>query len=122
VSLVEPGNFRSAIGRTTSAQIQRAIDANPTSPYVPQLRTRLASMANYDTQYAEPIAVAEAVAHALADDAPLRRYMVVPVEREADVTIRKAIDELVQLNQWSAYRYDRAALIRMLDSSLVRHP
>lgn len=35
VSLVEQGNFRSAIGRTTSAQIQRATDANPTSPYAP---------------------------------------------------------------------------------------
>lgn len=79
-------------------------------------------MANYDTQYAEPIAVAEAVAHALGDVVPRRRYMVVPVEREAEVTIRKAIDELVQRNQWSAYRNDRAALIRMLDWSLVRHP
>lgn len=121
VSLVEPGNFRTAIGRTTSVQIQRTIDANPKSPYATQMRAMLTNMANYD-RYPEPVAVAEAVAHALGDATPRRRYMVVPAAREAEVTIRKAIDELVQLNQWSAYRYDRATLMRMLDSSLVRHP
>jgi NAD(P)-dependent dehydrogenase (short-subunit alcohol dehydrogenase family) len=121
VSLVEPGNFRSAIGRTTSAQIQRTIDANPDSPYAAQMRARLAGMANYD-RYPEPVAVADAVAHALGDASPLRRYMVVPAEREGEVTIRKAIEELVQLNQWNAFRYDRNALVRMLDSSLARHP
>ncbi len=121
VSLVEPGNFRSEIGRTTTAQLERTIAANPDSPYIPQLRNMIPAMAAYD-RYPAPVAVAEAVAHAISDSLPHRRYMVVPVAREGEVTIRKAIDELVQLNQWNAFRFDRDALVRMLDSSLARHP
>lgn len=122
VSLIEPGNFRSAIGRTTAVQIERAIAANPQSPYASDLRARLTGMANYDARYPEPVAVAEAVTHALFDAAPLRRYMVAPVAREAEITIQKAIEELVQLNQWGQHRFDRATLVRMLDSTLTHHP
>ncbi len=122
VSVVEPGNFRSAIGRTTALQIERAIAANPQSPYAEDMRNRLAAMANYDARYAEPTAVAEAVTHALFDASPLRRYMVTPVAREREITIQKAIEELVQLNQWGANRFDQAALARMLDSTMRRTP
>lgn len=122
VSLIEPGNFRSAIGRTTSVQIDRAIAANPQSPYAAEMRNRLTAMANYDASYAEPTAVAEAVTHALFDAEPLRRYMVVPVAREGEITIQKAIEELVQLNQWGEQRFDRASLVRMLDSTMRRSP
>jgi NAD(P)-dependent dehydrogenase (short-subunit alcohol dehydrogenase family) len=121
VSLVEPGNFRSEIGRTTTRQLERTIAANPNSPYIEQLRNLIPAMAGYD-RYPEPVAVAQAVEHAISDSMPLRRYMVVPQAREGEVTIRKAVDELVQLNQWNAFRFDRDALVRMLDSSLARHP
>ena len=46
--------------------------------------------------------------------------MVVPEQKEAEWTIRKAIQELVQLNQGHAYSYDRAALIEMLDAELAK--
>ena len=48
--------------------------------------------------------------------------MVVAVAREGEITIRKAIDELVQLNQAHPFSYDRATLVRMLDESLAKHP
>ena len=57
--------------------------------------------------------------HALFDDKPLRRYMVVPNEFEAGITIRKAMQELVQLNDWQAYSYDRDGLIAILDEALA---
>jgi hypothetical protein len=38
-----------------------------------------------------------------------------PVER----TIRKQIEELVQLNEGQPYAYDRTALINMLDEALT---
>ena len=121
VSLVEPGNHRSAIGRTTSAQIEQDIAARPDSPWLPQMRNMVAAMARYDS-YPPPDGVAEATLRALSDSSPQRRYMVVAVEREGEITIRKAIDELVQLNQGHQFSYDRDALIRMLDESLARHP
>ena len=55
----------------------------------------------------------------MSADAPLRRYMVVPNETEAGWTIRKQIEELVQLNQWQAYSYSRDELVRMLDEALA---
>ena len=121
VSLVEPGNYRSEIGRTTQRQIQRQMDAHPGSPWADAMRSTFTAMGNYDA-YPEPTAVADAVLHALTSEAPLARYMVVPEARQGDVTLRKAVDELVQLNQWNAFRRDRDALVRMLDSALARHP
>jgi hypothetical protein len=67
-------------------------------------------------KYKEPDEVADAALHAMSDNAPLRRYMVVPSEGEAAWTIGKQIKELVQLNEWQAYSYSREELIAMLDA------
>jgi hypothetical protein len=48
--------------------------------------------------------------------------MVVPNERQAEVTIRKAIEELVQLNQAQKYRYDRDRLVQMLGEIMAENP
>ena len=77
-------------------------------------------MDNYETVYPEPIEVAQAASHALFDPMPKMRYMVVSNEREASVTINKAIEELVQLNQSHRFSYDRDVLVRKLDSALAR--
>jgi NAD(P)-dependent dehydrogenase (short-subunit alcohol dehydrogenase family) len=119
VSLIEPGNYRSDIGRNTVSQIEAAIARNPNSPYSAEMQRMVTAMGAYETGV-EPDLVAEAAAHALFDPEPKMRYLVVPVARQAEVTIRKAIEELVQLNQRHAFTYDRDALVRMLDSALVR--
>jgi NADPH:quinone reductase-like Zn-dependent oxidoreductase len=61
-----------------------------------------------------------AVELALFDASPKRRYMVVPEQREAEVTIRKQIEQLALLNEDQPYTYDREALVRMLDEALAR--
>jgi hypothetical protein len=53
------------------------------------------------------------------DDNPKRRYMVVPNERSAEITIKQMFTELVQLNEGQEYTYDREALIGMLDEALA---
>ena len=45
--------------------------------------------------------------------------MITPNQWEAEITIRKAIEVLVQLNEGQQYTYDRDALVRMLDESLA---
>lgn len=120
VSIIEPGNYRSEIGRNTVAQVEAAAERYPGSPYQEQLRSMVKGMSNYET-YPEPDAVADAALHALFDPNPKVRYMVVPAARQAEVTIRKAIEELVQLNQGHQFSYDRDTLVRMLDSTLARH-
>jgi hypothetical protein len=66
----------------------------------------------------KPDEVSAALLEFLTDDNPKRRYMVVPSEDQANITIRKAIAELVQLNERHAYTYDRDELITMLDEAL----
>jgi hypothetical protein len=46
--------------------------------------------------------------------------MVVPNQDEAEITIKKQIDQLVQLNEGQPYSYDRAALVKMLDDALAQ--
>lgn len=119
-SLIEPGNYRSEIGRSTTSQAEAALKRLTGTPFEQQARSMVAAMGNYDN-YPEPDDVAAAALHALFDPNPKMRYMVVPAARQAEVTIRKAIDELVQLNQSHKFSYDRDALVRMLDEALARH-
>ncbi len=116
VSAIEPGNYASKI--TASAK-KRVVDKGDTyagSLYEKQLTGFMAGASR--DQYADPIAVAEAIDHALFNDAPKARYMVVPNQQEAQVTIGKAMQEMVQLNHDHPYSYDRDALVKMLDEAL----
>ncbi len=119
VSLIEPGNYRSEIGRSTQPQVEAAAARAKGTPYEAPMQRMVAAMGNYDN-YPEPDDVAQAALHALFDPAPKMRYMVVPAARQAEVTINKAIEELVQLNQAHKFSYDRETLIRKLDSAMVR--
>lgn len=118
-SLIEPGNYKSDIGRNTLAQAEAALERLKGTPFEQQAHAMVAAMGNYD-DYPEPDDVAAAALHALSDPAPRMRYMVVATQRQAEVTIRKAIEEIVQLNQSHNFSYDREALIRMLDEALAR--
>ncbi len=102
VNVVEPGNYDSDIGKSAA------------------LRTGQASRFSDRSQYKKPDEVAAAVELALFEEKPKRRYMVVPEQREAEFTIRKQIEQLVQLNEDHAYSYDRDALVKMLDEALAR--
>ena len=119
VSLIEPGNYRSDIGRNTMAQVETALTRLSGTPFEQQMRNMVRAMGMYDS-YPEPDSVASAAIHALFDPNPRMRYMVVPAARQAEVTIRKQIEELVQLNHGHQFSYDRDALVRMLDSALTR--
>jgi NAD(P)-dependent dehydrogenase (short-subunit alcohol dehydrogenase family) len=119
VSLIEPGNYRSEIGRNTMAQVEGAAARAKGTPFEAPMQRMVAAMGNYDN-YPEPDDVAQAALHALFDPAPKMRYMVVPAARQGEVTINKAIEELVQLNQSHKFSYDRETLVRKLDSALVR--
>jgi len=101
VSIVEPGNYDSDIGKSASRRI--GLDSRITDRSV----------------YKKPDEVAAAVELALFEPNPKLRYLVVPNQHEAEITISKQISQLVQLNERQPYSYDRAALVRMLDEALA---
>lgn len=100
VSIIEPADFNTNIAQNT---IQR-IGENCRLPIA--------------SQHREPDDVAAAVFLALFERQPKRRYMVVSNDYEARVTIKKQIEQLVQLNERQSYTYGRDELIRMLDEVL----
>ena len=119
VSVVEPGNYKSEIGVTLKKRmVAQGIDLDD-SLYEDDMQRMLDRM-DAPSDEPDPDDVAEAVYHALFDARPKMRYMVVPNQQEAEWTIRKAIQELVQLNEGQPFSYDRAALIGMLDEAMAR--
>jgi NAD(P)-dependent dehydrogenase (short-subunit alcohol dehydrogenase family) len=113
VSVVEPGNYKSRIVASMRARMEEAGYTAENSRYMSMMETF--SGPDDRSQYKEPEEVAEAALHFMTSDTPKRRYMVVPNENEARITIRKIMEEMVQLNQDHPYTYSRDELIQMLD-------
>lgn len=118
VSLIEPGSYKSRIRRTTVARIASSVEAAG-GTLTDEMKAGMKAAADREVTLKEPDAVTAAAMHALFSDAPRRRYMVVPDQGEAELTIRKAIEELVQLNEGHEYSYDREQLVEMLDQALA---
>jgi len=118
VSIIEPGNYNSAIVGSKLRRMQERGQTTTGSLYEEEIEALLRRPADRSV-YKEPDEVSAAVVHFMFDNNPKRRYMVVPNQSEAEITIRKAIEELVQLNERHEYTYDRDTLIAMIDDALT---
>jgi NAD(P)-dependent dehydrogenase (short-subunit alcohol dehydrogenase family) len=121
VSVVEPGNYKSNIRRTSVAREHEKMKASG-AEMTEEMKEAYEKTAERELSYKEPDEVTEAFMHALFSDAPLLRYMVVPNKREAEITIGTKINELVQLNQWSPHGFSQDELVQMLDAALNPQP
>ena len=118
VSVIEPGNYDSDIAKTAFARMGEKGGSLEGSYYAEEM-TAWTSQPRDRSIYKGPEEVAEAAVDAMFGENPVRRYMVVPSEEEAGWTIGKAIEELVQLNQWQEYSYTREQLIEKLDAAMA---
>jgi NAD(P)-dependent dehydrogenase (short-subunit alcohol dehydrogenase family) len=117
VSVVEPGSYKSNIRRSSVArefEQTKAVGGEVTE----EMKKAYEATAERELSYKEPVEVSEAFLHALFNDKPLRRYVVVPNAEEQEFTIRTKVNELVQLNEWGPYSYSRDELVELLDQSL----
>jgi NAD(P)-dependent dehydrogenase (short-subunit alcohol dehydrogenase family) len=118
VAIIEPGGYRTAIRHTTANRLMKNYEVDGKQP--PQWQVNiLDSMLKEESSMKEPDEVSAALLHFLSSDAPLRRYMVVPVEQQGRATITALISELAQLNKWGPYSYSRDELVEMLDQALA---
>jgi len=120
VSVIEPGNYDSAIAETALSRMRSKSDqyAKDGSPFAEGFRAWIDQ--DWDRSvYKAPDEVAEAAVHAMGADEPLLRYMVVPNEGEARWTIGTQVRELVQLNEWQEYTYTRDELVAILDAAMA---
>jgi NAD(P)-dependent dehydrogenase (short-subunit alcohol dehydrogenase family) len=118
VSVVEPGNYKSNIRRSS---VSRGLEQTKAAggEVTEEMKEAYEKTAARELSYKEPDEVSEAFMHALFDDKPLRRYVVVPNIEEQDFTIRTKVNELVQLNTWGPYSYSRDQLVELLDEALA---
>ena len=111
VSVVEPGNYRGNIDKNMLARLPEDQREKMTNALGSALDI---------SQYPEPDDVALAVKQALSEPSPKRRYMVAQQRDLVERTIRKQIEQLVQLNEDQPYTYGRATLVKMLDEALAK--
>ena len=119
---VEPGNYSTDIGRNVLQRLEeRGYDPSK-SLFAERMQRLIEGMSEYDEPTENsppPDDVAEAVLDALASDDPKEHYMVVPVQRQADYTIRKGLEEVVRYNEGHRYSLSRDQLVAMLDELLA---
>ena len=117
VSVVEPGNYKSNIRRSSVSREAEKLEAAG-GEITQEMKKAYEETSARELSYKEPDEVSEAFMHALFNDNPLRRYMVVPNAEEQGWTIGAKVGELVQLNQWGPYSYSRDELVALLDEAL----
>jgi NAD(P)-dependent dehydrogenase (short-subunit alcohol dehydrogenase family) len=118
VSVVEPGNYKSRIRRGSWERAFEQMEAAG-EEVTEEMKQAYKQTADRELSYKEPDEVTAAFMHALFDDKPLLRYVVVPNEGEQERTIQTKLNELVQLNTWGPYSYSRDELVEMLDEALA---
>lgn len=116
VAAVEPGNYKSQIMASMVERMKKAGYTGEGSRYGSVLDGLSGPLDR--SNYKEPDDVAQAALHFLTSETPKRRYMVVPSEFEAQITIQQVIRELVQLNEGQPFTYTRDELVKMLDEAL----
>ena len=120
VSLIEPGAYRSNIGKSALERMDERNQSADSS----QLKTAMDESVNwlslFENDHGDPAEVADAVMKALFDDNPKPRYLIVPTQEQAYWTINRAIERMVEQNHDQKYSFDRDALIEMLDAALAK--
>lgn len=118
VSVIEPGNYQSHIRRSgAKRRMARVVAAG--GVVTEQMQAEYEATAKRELSYKQPDEVTEAFMHALFDEEPLLRYVVVPNEGEQRRTIETKIKQLVELNTWGPYSYSRDELVQMLDDAML---
>lgn len=117
VAIVEPGAYKS---RIRDKYVAKALSTGAREDFSVDDETRkeLREFAESNESMKDPLEVAQAVLHLMASDTPKKRYMVTPDADQAALTIRLALQRILQLNEGQPYSYDRDELVALLDELL----
>ncbi len=121
VSLIEPGTYKSKIAKSALDRMGKRDQLTENSQFQAEMNESVNWLAAFQEESGDPAEVAVVVMDALFEDQPTPRYMVVPNQEQAHWTINRAMERLVEQNSRQQFRFDREALIEMLDASLNKH-
>jgi NAD(P)-dependent dehydrogenase (short-subunit alcohol dehydrogenase family) len=117
VAIVEPGAYRTQI-RDKYVADALTVEGEDDLVIDDETRKTLTDFAASNESMKDPLEVAQAVLDLMSSDAPKRRYMVTPNAEEAALTIRVAMQRILQLNEDQPYSYSRDELVALLDELL----
>ena len=120
VSLIEPGAYRSNIGKSALERMDERNQSADDSQFKAAMADSVNWLSLFEKDHGDPTEVADAVMRALFDDNPKPRYLTVPTQEQAYWTINRAIERMVEQNHDHKYSFDRDALIKMLDAALAK--
>jgi len=117
-SVIQPGNYNSAISKSSRARRGDLTEEQKNSPYADYYKARSESTGDR-SQHKEPGEVSAAIEHALFDPNPKNRYMVVPNREEAAWTIGRTLRRVAERNEGQEHAFSREELIAMLDEAIA---
>ena len=120
VSLIEPGAYRSSIGKSALDRMEKNDQSPADTRFEAQMSDSINWLSHFEKDAGDPAEVAEVVMKSLFEDHPRRRYMIVPNQEQAYLTINRAIERMVEQNGGHKFSYDRGELIEMLDAALAK--
>jgi NAD(P)-dependent dehydrogenase (short-subunit alcohol dehydrogenase family) len=120
VSLIEPGAYRSNIGKSALERMAEKDQSAEDSQLKEAMDESINWLSLFENDAGDPTEVAATAMKALFDDNPKPRYLIVPTQQQAYWTINRAIERMVEQNHDQKYSYDREALIEMLDAALAK--
>lgn len=125
VIAVEPGAFNSSMGRNAIAvmeerglSVENSIYQNIPWDVISSTMKSERLGGRVGEEWPDPDAVALAVQDALFNESPKAHYMVTSSQSVSELTVRKAIEELVRYNEGHEYTFSRDDLVQMLDEEL----
>ncbi|MGB5210920.1 MAG: SDR family oxidoreductase [Gammaproteobacteria bacterium] len=119
VSVVEPGTYTSKISQSAFSRMQADADDPDASLFGPELEDEIKWAEENLQASGDPSEVAEAVYLSLFEQNPKPRYLVVPDQAQAEITIGRMIERTVEMNADHRYSYSRDELVAMLDAALA---
>ena len=120
VSIIDPGGFRSNIGKNIHKRLKEESMHFNNSLYKEELQGNWALSGGDLSTFQDPEDVVAKIEHALFADNPERRYMAVNDADLAESTMRAIIEHMVELNHKQPFSYDRDGLIKLLDEELAK--
>ncbi len=123
VSAVEPGNYSSEIGKTRCERMLAKADAGESQywnemmqEHIDYCRERVAPDFRAETQ--EPVAVAEAIQHALFAGIPRKKYLVTPSRGAAGWITRSLVSDLLDYNTDAEFGFSRDEIVEIMDREI----
>ena len=120
VSVIDPGGFRSNIGKNIYKRLKAKGMNFDNSLYKDEWENNWVLAGGDLSMIKGPEDIVAKVEHALFDPNPQQRYMVVGDPGQADATMRALLHKMLELNQNQTYSYDRSGLIKLLDEELAK--